>query len=112
MLIKVINQWRATIGLFWNDKHHSSKNDLNHIENLNSRFVFFIALLLIIHGDIGASPGPKSKNSKYFSCCHLNVNNILADDKLSSLPAYNSTQRYDIICISETYLDSSDDENT
>ena len=64
MLIKVINQWRATISLFWNDKHHSSKNDLNHIKNLNSRFVFFIALLLIIHGDIGASPGSKSKNSK------------------------------------------------
>ena len=20
-----INQWHATIGLFWNDKHHSSK---------------------------------------------------------------------------------------
>ena len=61
-----INQWRATIGLFWNDKHHSNKKDLNHIKNLNSRFVFFIALLLITHGDIETTPGPKSKNSKYF----------------------------------------------
>ena len=57
-----INQWRATIGLFWNDKHHSSKNDLNHIKNLNFQFVFFIALLLITHGDIETNPGPKSKN--------------------------------------------------
>ena len=24
-----INQWRATIDLFWNDKHHSNKKDLN-----------------------------------------------------------------------------------
>ena len=107
-----INQWRATIGLFWNDKHHSNKKDLNHSKNLNYRFVFFTALLLITHGDIETNPEPKSKNSKYFSCCHWNVNSILAHDKLSLLTAYNSTQHYDIICISETYLDSSIDENT
>ena len=40
-----INQLRATLGLFWNDKHHSSKNDLNHIKNLNFRFAYFIAIL-------------------------------------------------------------------
>ena len=36
-----INQWHATIGLFWNDKHRSSKNNLNHVKNLNFQFVFF-----------------------------------------------------------------------
>ena len=41
-----INQWRATTGLFWNDKHHSSQNNLNHIKNLDFQFVFFMALLL------------------------------------------------------------------
>ena len=59
-----------------------------------------------------ANPEPKSRNSKYFSCCHWNVNSILAHDKLPLLAAYNSTQHFDIICISETYLDSSIDENT
>ena len=107
-----INQWHATIVLFWNDKHCSNKKDLNYIKNLNFQFVFFIALLLITHGDIEINPGPKTKNSKYLSCCHWNVNSILAHDKLSLLTAYNSTQHYDIICISETYLDSSIDENT
>ena len=29
-----INQWLATRGLFWNDTY-SSKNNLNHIKNLN-----------------------------------------------------------------------------
>ena len=62
-------------------------------------------MLLITHGDIETNQGPKSKSSKYFSCCHWNVNSILAHDKLSLLTAYNSTQHYDIICISETYLD-------
>ena len=106
-----INQWRVTICLFWNDKHHSNKNNLNHIKNLNFQFAFFIALLLITHGYIETNPGPKSKNSKYFSYCHWNGNSILAHDKLSLLAAYNSTQDYDTICISETYLDSSIDEN-
>ena len=52
------------------------------------------------------------KNAKYFSCCHGNVNSILAHDKLSLLTAHNSTQHCNIICVSETYLDSSIDENT
>ena len=103
-----INQWCATTGLFWNDKHHSSKKDLNHIKNLN---FFFTALLLITYGDIETNPGPKSKNSKYVSCCHWNVNSILTHDKLSLLTAYNPTQHCDIIYISETYLDSLIDEN-
>ena len=63
------------------------------------------------HGYIETKPGPKSKNSKYFSCCHWNVNSILAHGRLSLLTAYNSTQNY-IICISETYSDSSINENT
>ena len=89
--------------MFWIDKHFSKK-DLNHIKNLNFRAVFFIALLLITYGDIETNPEPKSKNSKYFSCCHWNVNSILTHDKLSLFTGYNSTQ-HDIICISETYLD-------
>ena len=71
---------------------------------------FFVALLLITI-DIETNPGLKNKNSKYVSCCHWNVNNILAHDKLSLLTAYNSTQHYDIVCISETCFDSSFDEN-
>ena len=48
------------------------KNDSNHIKNLNFQF-FYLALLLITHGDIETNPRPKSKNSKYVSCCHWNV---------------------------------------
>ena len=59
--------------LFWNDIHYSSKEDLNYIKNLNFPFVFFIALFLIAHGDIKTIPEPKSKNSKYFPCCHWDV---------------------------------------
>ena len=33
-------------------------------------------------------------------------------DKVSLLTAYNSPQKYDKFCISETYVDSSFDKNT
>ena len=46
--------------------HRFNIKDLNHIKNLNFLFLFFIALLLVIHGDIETNPGPKSENSKYF----------------------------------------------
>ena len=70
---------------------------------------FFVLILLVNHGDIEINPGPKKKLAKYFSCCHWNVNSILAHNKLSLLTAYNSALNYDLICLTETYLDSTVD---
>ena len=67
-------------------------------------------LLLLSHGDIEVNPGPKRKLSK-LSCCHKNVNTILARNKLSLIIAYNTGQKLDIICILETYLNSSVNES-
>ena len=73
-----------------------------------------IFLLLVQHGDIEINPGPKKKQPKYFSCCHWNVSSLLAHYKISLLTAYNTIHQYDVICVSETFLDSSvplDDHN-
>ena len=59
------------------------------------------------HGDIEINPGTKKKQPKYFSFCHWNVNSLLAHDKISLLTAYNTIHQYDVICVSETFLDSS-----
>ena len=67
---------------------------------------FFVLILLLKHGDIEINSEPKKKLAKCFSCCHWNVNSILAHNKLSLLPAYNSSLHYDLICLTETYLDS------
>ena len=72
---------------------------------------FFVLILLLKHGDIEIDPGPKKKLSKCFSCCHWNANSILAHNKLSLLAAYNSVLNYDLICLTETYLDSAIDPN-
>ena len=47
------------------------------------------------------------KKANFFSCFHWNVNSILTHNKLSLLEAYNTIHKYDMLSISETYLDSS-----
>ena len=69
-----------------------------------------LVLLLLYYGDIEVNHGPKRKLSK-LPCCHWDVNSILAHNKLSLIIAYNTVQKFDIISILETYLNSSVNEN-
>ena len=59
-------------------------------------------------GDIESNPGPKTKTKKefFFSCCHWNVNSLLVYNKLSCWRYTTLLHKYDVICISESYLDS------
>lgn len=70
-------------------------------------FYVFISYFLWICGDIEKNPGPNDWHN--LSVCHWNLNSIAAHNfsKLSALQAYNSTHNFDIICLSETFLDSS-----
>ena len=70
---------------------------------LYSAIIFW---LLVQHGDIEINPGLKKKQPKYFSCCHWNVNSLLAHDKISLLTAYYTIHQYDVICVAETFVDS------
>ena len=72
-----------------------------------------IQLLLVCSGDIEINPGRKTKNQTWF--CDWNLNALVAHNfiKVSLLLALSVTHDYDIICLSETFLDSSisnDDE--
>ena len=64
--------------------------------------------LIILSGDVEVNPGPKSSVSKCLSICHWNLNSISINDysKLFLLKAYISVHKFDIIFLSETYLDS------
>ena len=66
-------------------------------------------IVVITCGDIELNPGPKKdKSCDNFSLCYSNLNSIAAHvfSKLSLLEAYNAHHMYDIICLSEKYLDS------
>ena len=67
-----------------------------------------IFILLKCHGDIELNPGPRKLKSSSLSVCHWNLNSLCAHNfsKLTQLKAYNSLYKYDFICLSETYLDS------
>ena len=54
-------------------------------------------------------PGPKTISQQGFSICHWNLNSIFAHNfaKIFLLKAYLAIHKFDIICLSETYIDSS-----
>ena len=74
------------------------------------------SVLLLLGGDVELDPGSKQSSINAFSICHWNLNSLSAHNcaKIFLLKAYIAIRRFDIICISETYLDSStspDDNN-
>ena len=110
-----IVQWRIGIGRF-----HSSlvipktkKKISDPVIIFKCIFTFFwnvfLSILILKTGDIELNPVPNKNSHSYFSCCHWNVNSLATDNysKVVALKAYNSIYKYDFICISETFLDSS-----
>ena len=77
-------------------------------------FVSFIYFLITLSGDVELNPGSKRNAAQTPSICHWNVNGICAHifAKLSHLRAYLSVHKFDIICLSGTYLDSSIDDGS
>ena len=72
--------------------------------------------MTLLSGDIETNPGPKPNSGQSFSICHLNLNSISAPNytKIYLLIAYVLVHNFDIICPSETYLNSetsTDDQN-
>ena len=66
-------------------------------------------ILLLQHRDIKTNYGPPKEKIKNLSCCHLNVNSLIAHNlsKISQLETYNSVYKHDYIYLSETFFDSS-----
>ena len=67
------------------------------------------SLLILLSADVELNPGPKRASTRNISICHWNLNSISAHNyiKLFLLKAYIAIHKFDIICLSETYLDSS-----
>ena len=67
---------------------------------------WFYRLLLLLSGDVELNLGPKRNSSDVFSICHRNLNSMSAHSyaKVFLLKAYISIHKFDIICITETYL--------
>ena len=70
------------------------------------RYIWLYRILVKLRGDVEENPGPKPKPCQSFSICHWNVNSVSAHNfsKVSLLRAYISIHKFDVICISETFL--------
>ena len=109
-------QWRVEIGIFnatsktryFNKKSLRVAAPVFGFFSFGFRFVF-ILLILFVCGEVELNCGPKNKNPCYnFSICHWNLNSITAHNfaKVHLLQAYNAIYDFDMICLSESYLDS------
>ena len=76
--------------------------------------IWYCKCLQQLSGDIELNPGPKPSSCKSFPICHWNLNRITSHIfiKVSFLTAYNSIHKFDIVCLSETCLNSETLSNT
>ena len=79
-------------------------------------FFWFYIKKIILSGNVETDPKPQSKRCQEFSIYHWNLNSIATHTfiKVSLLKAYITNYKYDVISLSEAYLDSgilSDDNN-
>ena len=73
----------------------------------NFYHIWLFPRLIYLSGDIEKSPGPEKDFSQTISIGHWNLNRFAAHNFVTLLKAYLSAQRFDIFCISKTYLKSS-----
>ena len=103
--------WRLSVGCFNGLKPSCQKCFRTHIQigNNHCPLLIIIMILLLLSGNVHPNPGPKRDKDYNFSVCSWNIGSISAHNfsKLSLLSSYNSIFNYDLICLCETFLDSS-----
>ena len=77
---------------------------------LNLCFILFnYDILLLLDGDVEFNPGSSSSPFENFSICHWSLFSLTSHNFIEKylLLAFNSIYKFDIICLSETFLNSS-----
>ena len=83
---------------------------------VNVHHIWLCLTIFKIRGDIEETIDPKYTSNQSFFICNWNLNIITARNylKISLLRAYISLHNFNLVCITETYLDSTtvrDDKN-
>ena len=96
-----------TRGLF-NDISFMIRHYFSYIFSIFAVYLLYHIRFIRLSGDIELNPGPKPISFKCFSICHWNLNSITSHDffKVKLSATYNTMHKFDIICISESYLNS------
>ena len=107
-------QWRIEIGVFdaLRDVRYTikfSRSSHTPFKKKNSYCSYFSLLVLFMSGGIELNTRPDQTNSSCkFSVCHWNLNSLTSHnfEKVGLLEAYSKINKFGIICVSESYLDS------
>ena len=69
--------------------------------------IWVFSILITLSSDIENNAGPKPSSCDEFSICNWNLNTITVHKfiKISVLRAYVSIHNFNILCLSETFLD-------
>ena len=69
--------------------------------------IWVCSILITLSSDIENNAGPKPSSCDEFSICNWNLNTITVHKfiKISVLRAYVSIHNFNILCLSETFLD-------
>ena len=110
-----IDQWRAGIGRFQCciviPKTRIKLSDPITISSACLHFsIMYFYLSSFLRLEISKiNSRPNQILIHIFFCCHWNVNNFATDNysKVLALKVFKSAYKYDFICISETFFDSS-----
>ena len=88
---------------------HRWSLNASHFSFQISFYLWHINTLIYLSGDIETNPGPISNYVHGLKICHWNLNSIETDNfvKIPLLEAYAITHNFDVVCLHETFLDSS-----
>ena len=86
---------------------------------LNSKYSFFAFYILVFINlillceDVKKNQRPKTKPNDNLSLCHWNVNSIPSYNfqKIAVLESFVAMHKFDIICVSETFLNNTYHDN-
>ena len=86
---------------------------------LNSKYSFFgfyilvFIDLILLCGNVKKNQRPKTKPNDNLSLCHWNVNSIPSYNfqKIAALESFVAMHKFDIICVSETFLNNTYHDN-
>ena len=108
-ILMLYHFFKTNFTVFNNVMHRRSFLDVTLFIFQSSFYMWHISILIYLSGDIETNPGPVTNYSQGFKICHWNLNSIPTDNfvKIPHLEAYAITHNLDIICLSETFLDSS-----
>ena len=108
-ILMLYHFFKTNFTVFNNVMHRRSFLNVTFFIFQSSFYMWHISILIYLSGDIETNPGPVTNYSQGFKICHWNLNSIPTDNfvKIPHLEAYAITHYLDIICLSETFLDSS-----